>query len=108
MSAGSDGGGSPPPRPQRRQIKYRERWYVDLNPTIEGDWRLKQTRSDVTVALLHIREEAEWICNKLNHGRDLCEAIRNALNVDDWLVREPSALMHDLHAALIAYTRDND
>jgi hypothetical protein len=95
-----------PSRP--RQIKYRERWYVDLVPTEQGDWKLKQTRSDITVALFPLRREAEWVCNKLNHGRDLCEATRNALNVDDWINREPEALVQDLHNALMAYMKDND
>jgi len=96
------------PKPPSRQIKYRERWYVDLSPTVEGDWKLKQTRSDVVVGLFPLRAEAEWVCNKLNHGRDLCEAVRNALNVDDWLMREPKALLQDLQLALIQYTKDND
>lgn len=91
-----------------RQIKYRERWYIDLVPTAEGEYKLKQTRSDITVALFPIRAEAEWVCSKLNHGRDLCEAVRNALNVDDWIHREPNSLLQDLQAALIAYTKDND
>lgn len=91
-----------------RQIKHRERWYIALNPTVSGEWAMKQTRSDVTVALFARRDEAEWVCNKLNYGRDLCEAIRNAMNVDDWLAREPSSIVQDLQAALIAYTRDND
>lgn len=92
----------------RRQIKYRERWYVDLQPTAQGEFKLKQTRSDITVGIFAIRAEAEWICNKLNYGRDLCEAIRNAMNVDDWLAREPNSILLDLQAALIAYTKDND
>lgn len=97
---------SEPPR-KPRQIKYRERWYIDQVPTQNGDYRLKQTRSDVTVGLFAIRTEAEWVCNKLNYGRDLCEAVRNALNVDDWIQREPHALLVDLQTALINYTRDN-
>lgn len=91
-----------------RQIKYRERWYVALNPTAAGEWALKQTRSDTTVGLFAQRDEAEWVCNKLNHGRDLCEAVRNAMNVDDWIGREPNSILHDLQRALIEYTKDND
>lgn len=98
---------TPAPR-KPRQIKYRERWYIDPFPTAEGEWKLKQTRSDITVGLFPLRDEAEWICGKLNHGRDLCEAVRNALNVDDWVHREPNALLLDLQNALIAYTKDND
>lgn len=92
----------------RRQIKYRERWYIDMVPTEQGEFKLKQTRSDITIALFPLRSEAEWVCDKLNFGRDLCEATRNALNVDDWLQREPASLLHDLQAALIAYTKGND
>lgn len=91
-----------------RQLKFRERWYIDPVPTEAGDYKLKQTRSDVTVALFSIRMEAEWVCAKLNHGRDLCEAVRNAMNVDDWVGREPQSIMMDLTEAMIRYTRDND
>jgi hypothetical protein len=94
--------------PRPRQIKYRERWYVDIVPTAQGDYRLKQTRSDVTIALFSLQSEAQWVCNKLNHGRDLCEAVRNALNVDDWIGREPKSLLDDLALALMNYTKDND
>jgi hypothetical protein len=100
--------GMSPLKTPRRQIKYRERWYVDVDPTKSGEFRLKQTRSNITVALFAIADEAYWVCAKLNHGRDLCEAVRNAMNVDDWLQREPQALVVDLQNALIAYTRDND
>jgi hypothetical protein len=89
-------------------IKFRERWYIDPTTTANGDFKLKQTRSDLTIALFSLRDEAEWVCNKLNHGRDLCEAVRNILNVDDWVQKEPNSLVHDLATALIAYTRDND
>lgn len=92
----------------RRQVKYRERWYVDLTPGATGEFLLKQTRSDIIVAVFPLRAEAEWVCNKLNHGRDLCEAVRNALNVDDWLERHPNAIIQDLQLAIIAYTKDND
>ena len=91
-----------------RQIKYRERWHVDLTPTDAGEWRLKQSRSNITVAVFPMRDEADWVCNKLNHGRELCEAVRNALNVDDWLQREPDSVLRDLQLAIIAYTKDND
>lgn len=93
---------------RQRQIKYRERWYVDLTPTDTGEFMLKQTRSDIIVAVFPLRSEAEWVCNKLNHGRDLCEAVRNALNVDDWLDHQPESILQDLQLSIIAYTRDND
>lgn len=92
----------------KRQIKYSERWYVDPWPTAAGEFKLKQTRSDTTVALFPLVEEARWVCNKLNFGRALCEAVRNAINVDDWLGREPQALVEDLRRALTDYMKDND
>lgn len=93
---------------KQRQIKYRERWYVDLGTTEAGEFMLKQARSEIIVAVFPLRSEAEWVCNKLNFGRDLCEAVRNALNVDDWLERNPNAILSDLQTAIIAYTKDND
>lgn len=97
------------PLPRRtRQIKYKERWYIDSYPTSAGEFKLKQARSDVTIAVFSLMEEAQWVCNKLNHGRALCESIRTALNVDDWLQREPKSVTEDLMIALREYTRDND
>lgn len=96
----------PPERP--RQIKHNERWYIDPVPTAEGDFKLKQTRSDITVGLFSLKREADWVCNKLNHGKDLCEAARNILNVDDWVQREPKALVDDLILAVMNYTKDNN
>lgn len=94
--------------PALRQIKYRERWYIDSVPTAEGEWRLKQARSDITIGLFPLRAEADWVCGKLNLGRALCEAARNAINVDDWLAREPHAIAEDLRIALAEYMKDND
>lgn len=94
--------------PRARLIKYRERWYVDPVPTQDGDYKLKQVRSELTIALFSLREEAQWVSNKLNHGRALCEAVRNAINVDDWLNREPAGIGEDLRIALTEYMKDND
>lgn len=91
-----------------RQIKYREKWYIDLAPTDTGEFTLKQTRSDIIVAIFPLRSEAEWVCNKLNNGRALCEAVRNALNVDDWMERHSNEILQDLQLAIIEYTKDND
>lgn len=91
-----------------RQIKYKERWYIDPLPSAAGVYKLKQVRSDTIIAVFSNEEEARWVCNKLNYGRALCEAIKNALNVDDWLEREPTSIAEELRVAFTEYTRDND
>jgi hypothetical protein len=91
-----------------RQIKFEDRWYVSTHPYVGLGYALLQTRSSVAIGYFPLHSEATWVAHKLNAGRDMCRALRNLLNLDDWVQREPLSLVDDAHRAILEYMRGND
>lgn len=88
------------------QIKHNTRWYVTPAPAGAPGYLLMQTSSPVPIGSFTDREEALWVCNRLNAGRRLCIAVGNILDHDTLMSEHANGLVDDLLEALTEYKRD--
>lgn len=86
--------------------KTNVRWYVDPYRTPSMGYMLCQTNSAFPVAYVANEDEAKWICNKLNSGRELCVAVSNLLEHSTWAKGEAASLIDDTLQALMRYKRE--
>jgi hypothetical protein len=94
------------------QIKYNTRWYIDpimqRKDNVALGYGLYQSNSKIAIAFFPDLNEGTWVAHKLNSGRELCIAISNLINIDDWLKGNNNVLVEDTLRALVEYKRYND
>lgn len=88
------------------QIKHNTRWHIQ--PVTGGGrgYLLMQANSPVPIGLFAERDEALWVCNRLNAGRRLCVAVGNILDHDMLLSEHANGLVNDLLESMTEYKRD--
>lgn len=90
------------------QIKHNTRWYVTRPPMSAAGYLLMQASSSVPIGWFVDRDEALWVCNRLNAGRRLCIAVGNILDHDMLLSEHANGLVDDLLEAVTEYKRDSN
>lgn len=85
-------------------LKRNARFYVEPD-RLSRSWRMLQTSSPEVIAVFGAWDEASWVINRLNSGRELCIAVTNLLN-NGALKGEAAPLIDELQQALDRYKRD--